>query len=55
MRRVPPGWSRQLKKKEGITYVNVNLATEKARVQYDTDVLTPEDLIQVVVKAGYGA
>ncbi len=35
--------------------MNVNLATEKARVQYDTDVLTPEDLIQVVVKAGYGA
>lgn len=46
---------RQLKKKEGITCVNVNLATEKARVQYDTDVLTPDDLIQVVEKAGYGA
>lgn len=46
---------RQLKKKEGITYVNVNLATEKARVQYDADILSPDDLIQVVEKAGYGA
>jgi len=46
---------RQLKKKAGVILVNVNLATEQARVQYDTDVLSAEDLINTVVKAGYGA
>jgi len=46
---------RQLKKKAGVILVNVNLATEQARVQYDTEVLSAEDLINTVVKAGYGA
>lgn len=46
---------RQLKKKIGVILVNVNLATEQARIQYDTDVLSPDDLINTVVKAGYGA
>jgi len=46
---------RQLKKKEGVLLVNVNLATEQARVQYDTKLLSPDDLINTVIKAGYGA
>jgi len=46
---------RQLKKKEGVILVNVNLATEQARIQYDTEVLSPDDLINTVIKAGYGA
>lgn len=46
---------RQLKKKEGVILVNVNFATEQARIQYDAGVLSSSDLIDTVIKAGYGA
>lgn len=44
-----------LNKIEGIVKANVNLATNKATVQYPSGVLTDEDLIQVIEKAGYKA
>lgn len=43
-----------LLKLDGVTQAEVNLATEKARVQH-LDGLAPESLIQSVVEAGYGA
>lgn len=46
---------KSLKKVEGITAVNVNLASEKARVVYDPLRVKTEDLIKGVEKAGYGA
>jgi P-type Cu+ transporter len=44
-----------LSKLEGVTKVNVNLATEAAAIEYDSSKLTNADLIEKVQKLGYGA
>ncbi|MGE3913632.1 MAG: heavy metal translocating P-type ATPase, partial [Chloroflexota bacterium] len=41
-------------KVDGVQDVSVNLATEKARVTYDPAVVTVDDLVAAVEKAGYG-
>jgi Cu+-exporting ATPase len=38
----------------GIRDANVNFATEKARVDWDSDVLDARDIANVIVKAGFG-
>lgn len=43
-----------LGKVEGVLETNVNLATEKARVSFDPEVTTSEDMRAAVEKAGYG-
>jgi Cu+-exporting ATPase len=43
-----------LNKVEGVAEANVNLATEKARVVYDPNVASPDQLKAAVEKAGYG-
>ena len=45
---------RSLQKAEGVADVSVNLATEKANIQYDSDKLAASDLIVQVERAGYG-
>lgn len=45
---------KELKATEGVLEANVNLATEKATVQFD-ETLTAENLIQRVEAIGYGA
>ncbi len=45
---------RSLKRAEGVAEANVNLATEKASVQYDGDKLAASDLVAQVERAGYG-
>ncbi|MBU5584454.1 cation transporter, partial [Enterococcus sp. S181_ASV_20] len=45
---------KELKATEGVLEANVNLATEKATVQFDGN-LTAENLIQRVEAIGYGA
>jgi Cu+-exporting ATPase len=42
-----------LNKKEGVKEANVNLATDKARVEFDPLKITLEDLIEVVQNSGY--
>ncbi|MEH7009850.1 heavy metal translocating P-type ATPase [Neobacillus niacini] len=44
-----------LNKLEGVVKANVNLALEKATVEYNGSVLTPSDIIKKVDKLGYGA
>ncbi len=44
---------RKLNKLDGVT-ANVNYATEKAKVSYPADI-TPEQLVETVEQAGYGA
>ncbi|MFP7297667.1 heavy metal translocating P-type ATPase [Neobacillus niacini] len=44
-----------LNKLEGVSKANVNLALEKASVEYNGSVLTPGDIIKKVEKLGYGA
>jgi P-type Cu+ transporter len=44
-----------LNKMEGIINANVNLALEKATVEYNPSLLTPKDMVQKVEKLGYGA
>ncbi|MDP9365534.1 MAG: heavy metal translocating P-type ATPase, partial [Chloroflexota bacterium] len=43
-----------LAKVDGVTEASVNLATEKAKVAYDPDVVRPAQLAAAVEKAGYG-
>jgi P-type Cu+ transporter len=50
VRRVERG----LEKVEGVHSANVNLATERATVSYDPEVVRPDDLRAAVEKAGYG-
>jgi P-type Cu+ transporter len=50
VRRVERG----LEKLEGVRSASVNLATERARVSYDPNLLNPGDLRAAVEKAGYG-
>ncbi len=45
---------RALGRLEGVTDAGVNLATEKATVTYDPQVLTQHDLIDAVREVGYG-
>jgi len=45
---------RRLSKVEGVHDVNVNLATEKARVVFDPSLVGLPDLVSAVEKAGYG-
>ncbi|MEI0701450.1 heavy metal translocating P-type ATPase [Brachyspira intermedia] len=44
---------RALKKTEGIEDANVNIATEKAVFNYDEKKLKYDDIVNIVVKAGY--
>lgn len=44
-----------LQKTPGLLSASVNLATEKASIEYDPAVLTPGDLVSVVEKSGYEA
>ncbi|WP_442595745.1 heavy metal translocating P-type ATPase [Neobacillus sp. D3-1R] len=44
-----------LNKMEGILNANVNLALEKASIEYNPSILNPKDMIQKVEKLGYGA
>ncbi|MEK7517132.1 MAG: cation transporter, partial [Patescibacteria group bacterium] len=46
---------RALKKLEGVAEANVNLATEKATVTYDSQKVTNEHLASAVAKVGYQA
>lgn len=46
---------RNLKKLAGVTDANVNLATEKAHVEFDQGVLEPEDIVASIQKSGYDA
>ena len=45
---------RSLKKLEGVQSVSVNFASEKARVQLDSDLTGIDDVIDNIQKAGYG-
>ena len=44
-----------LNKADGVESAVVNLATEKATVKFDKSVISSEDIIKKVEKAGYGA
>jgi P-type Cu+ transporter len=44
-----------LKKMDGVMNANVNLALEKATVEYNPSLLSPKEMIQKVVKLGYEA
>lgn len=44
---------RALKKTDGIKEANVNIATEKASLEFDDKKLKYKDIVNVVVKAGY--
>ncbi|MEW9122340.1 MAG: heavy metal translocating P-type ATPase [Thermotaleaceae bacterium] len=44
-----------LNKMEGVINASVNLALEKATVEYNPFVLSPKDMIQKIEKLGYGA
>jgi P-type Cu+ transporter len=44
-----------LNKLDGVVKANVNLALEKATVEYNGSALTPSDIIKKVEKLGYGA
>ncbi|NOX71206.1 MAG: cadmium-translocating P-type ATPase [Candidatus Micrarchaeota archaeon] len=46
---------RSLKKKEGISYANVNLATNKATVEYDETKVKDSDIIELIKSRGYDA
>ncbi|MHB9144241.1 MAG: heavy metal translocating P-type ATPase [Symbiobacteriia bacterium] len=43
-----------LRKLPGVSVANVNLALEKATIDYDPGVVKPENLLQVVTELGYG-
>ena len=45
---------RSLRKADGVDEVQVNLATEKAAVQYDASKLQMRDLVSQIEKSGYG-
>ncbi len=44
-----------LKRHSGITDISVNLATEKANVEFDDEKILLKDIIQAIEKIGYGA
>ena len=43
-----------LKGVDGISDVNVNLATEKASVEYDPSKASPEEVVKAIEEIGYG-
>ena len=45
---------KKLNRLDGVT-ATVNFATEKASVDYDPDVVEPDDLVAAVEAVGYGA
>ena len=47
--------NRALTKTDGVSEANVNYATAKARVVYDENKLSENDLITIVKNKGYGA
>lgn len=44
-----------LNKMEGILNANVNLALEKASIEFNPSIITPKEMVQKVEKLGYGA
>lgn len=46
---------KSIAKLEGIKKINVNLLTNSMQVDYDETCLTPEKIIQTVIRTGYGA
>ncbi len=46
---------RAVNKLEGIQEVAVNLATEKMTVKYDKEMISKDEILQTVKKAGYEA
>ncbi len=46
---------KSLAKTAGVSETNVNYATGKATVEYDPDVVAPEQLVESIERAGYGA
>ncbi|PLR82174.1 copper-translocating P-type ATPase [Bacillus canaveralius] len=44
-----------LNKQDGVIKANVNLALEKASVEYNPSIVSPKEMIQRVEKLGYGA
>src|SRR5215208_430613 len=46
---------RALSKKDGVTEASVNFAAEKASVAYDPAATSADELIEAIMKAGYGA
>lgn len=44
-----------LSKTDGLEHVSVNLATEKAALDYDPSKVSPQDVIDKIIKTGYGA
>ncbi len=44
-----------LLKVEGITHASVNLASEKAEVSFDADLVQAEKILSVINQAGYEA
>ena len=44
-----------LSKTDGLEHVSVNLATEKAALEYDPAKVSPQDIIDKIIKTGYGA
>lgn len=47
--------SRSLSKCEGVVDSNVNLSTNRAKVEFDSSLIREKDLIEVIEKKGYGA
>lgn len=46
---------KKLSKLEGVSSASVNLAVEKATVQYDKSVIKEQDIIKIIEELGYGA
>ena len=44
---------RKLKKTSGVSFVNVNLATEKAQIEYDPEEIRISEIKEIIVKLGY--
>jgi len=42
-----------LNKREGVISANVNLANQKAYVEYDKEMITTDDLKNAIIEAGY--
>ncbi|MBI5061510.1 MAG: copper-translocating P-type ATPase [Candidatus Aenigmarchaeota archaeon] len=47
--------TKKLEKTNGIVSANVNFSTEKALVDFDKDVISEEQMLSIIRKAGYGA
>lgn len=45
---------RALNKTDGVTSSNVNVMTEKATIEYDTDKVDRDGLVKAVKNTGYG-